>query len=269
MDLSVVIPSYRDPLLIKTIDSLLENSELGKDLEIIAVLDGYEPDFELKQDPRVKYIKLGRNRGMRGAINAGVSLAKGKFIGRMDEHCLVVKGWDKVLTDQCQENWIISPRRYFLDPIKWEVMKDEGHVDYERLVIQDMGNGVRKFSGQPWRDRTKERENVSPDENQAIQGSFWVMPKKWWDEHIGELQTEGYGPTYQDSVEVCMKTWKAGGKLMLTKDTWYAHKHRSFPRTHNEGSPENPSNREAGWTYALSIWEQYYLNELLPKWSAS
>ena len=60
----MIIPGYRDPLLIKTIDSLLESSELGDKLEIIAVLDGYWPDFELRGDPRVKYIHLGKNRGM-------------------------------------------------------------------------------------------------------------------------------------------------------------------------------------------------------------
>jgi hypothetical protein len=146
-------------------------------------------------------------------------------------------------------------------------MPEEGYVDFERLVIQDMGNGVRKFSGQKWNERSKKLENVMVAENQALQGSFWVMPRKWWNEIIGgELQTEGYGPTYQDSVEVCMKTWKAGGELLLTKNTWYSHKHRRFPRTHNEGSPENPSRREESWTYALSVWEDYYKNELLPKW---
>ena len=73
--LSVVIPSYKAPLLVKTIDSLLVNSELGDQLEIIAVLDGYWPEFELRGDPRVRYIHLGQNRGMRGAINAGVLIS--------------------------------------------------------------------------------------------------------------------------------------------------------------------------------------------------
>ena len=38
--LSCILPSYKDPLLIKTIDDLLLNSELGDQLEIIAVFDG-------------------------------------------------------------------------------------------------------------------------------------------------------------------------------------------------------------------------------------
>ena len=261
--LSVIIPSYKDPLLQKTINSLLENAE--GEIEVIAVLDGYYPPSEqIVDDKRVKYLHLGKNRGMRGAINAGMAIAKGEFMMRLDEHCMFGKGYDKILTEACKPNQIMTARRYFLDPVKWEVM-DLPYVDYEKLVIQNAGNGVRKFSGQPWRSRDKKHKNITVDETTAMQGSMWIIPHKWWDEVIGELQTEGYGPTYQDSVEVTMKTWQAGGKLMLHKGTFFAHKHRSFPRTHQEGSPENRSNREDSWAYALKIWEKYYEEVIRPR----
>lgn len=265
MILSVIIPCYKDPLLIKTIQSLLANSELGEDLEIIAVFDGFIPSFDLIEDDRVKYIYLGTNRGMRGAINAGVRVARGKFIMRLDEHCHFDKGYDKKMTDTCKENQIMTAKRYFLDPIRWMVM-DIPPILCEKLVIQTMENGVRKFSGQNWKSRVDKLKGEPIIEAQAMQGSMWIMPHKWWDMHIKELQTEGYGPTYQDSVEVCMKTWKAGGNLVFNNMTWYAHKHRSYPRTHQEGSKENPSNREQSWKYALDMWEDYYKNELLPSW---
>jgi len=265
--LSVVLPSYADPLIHPTIDSLLENSQLGDALEIIVVLDGRWPVTPIKNDKRVRVLHRGSNGGMRESINSGMAIARGEFVGRMDEHCLVGPGYDKILTDDCLPNTIISPRRYFLDPTKWKIMEELGYVDYERLVIQNVGNGIRKFAGQKWKSRTKERANIMVDENQALQGSFWVMPKKIWDNVVGgELRTDILGPTYQDSVEVCMANWKAGGKLLLTKNTFYAHKHRSFPRVHQEGSPENPSNREASWTASLNMFEDYYKNELLPRW---
>src|SRR3990172_7141735 len=123
MRLSVVIPSYRDPLLVRTIDSLLAGSELGSDVEIVAVLDGYWPiGWELRGDPRVRYVHLGANRGMRGAINAGVAVARGEFILRSDQHCMFAPGYDKVLARDCQPNWIMTCTRYFLDPVKWERM---------------------------------------------------------------------------------------------------------------------------------------------------
>lgn len=265
MKLSVVIPSYKDPLLIKTIDSILGASELGDRLEIIAVLDGYWPSFDLRIDPRVRYVHLGGNRGMRGAINAGVAVARGEFIMRTDEHCLYAPGFDKAMTDVCQPNWIMTARRFFLDPVKWQPM-DLPHVDYEKLVIQGEPGGVQKFAGQRWPRRARTRAHKTIDETMAMQGSFWIMPRAWWQQVIGELQTEGYGPLYQDSHEMVFKTWQAGGKLVLHKGTWFAHKHRSFSRTHNNGSPENPSNNEACWAYSLSVWRDYYETEIRPRW---
>lgn len=260
--LSVVIPSYKDPILVKTINSLLENSQLGDKLEVIPVLDGYWPTFELPEDERVRYVHLGRNRGMRGAINAGIDVARGEFLMRTDEHCAFGPGYDKILTDTCEPNWIVTAKRFALDVDKWEVMQDVEPVECEKLVIQ----GGVKFSGRPWKERSEEFKDVPIYETMAMQGSMWVMPRKWWDDVISELQTEGYGPLIQDSHEMVFKAWKASGKLMLNKHTWFAHRHRSFGRTHSNGTKENPAKQDEGYAYALKVWGDYYQNEIRPKW---
>jgi glycosyltransferase involved in cell wall biosynthesis len=257
--LSIVIPCYKDPYVNKMITDILEHSELGDKLEVIPVLDGCW--MNIVQDPRVVVLHLGKNSGMREAINAGVRIARGEFLLRGDAHCAFAQGFDKVLTDSCQPNWIMTATRYFLDPIKWERM-DIRPVNYEKLVIQE---GF-KFAGQRWKERDEERKDIMIDETMAMQGSMWIMPHAWWDKVIGELQTEGYGPAYQDSHEMIFKTWKAGGKMMLNKNTWFAHKHRSFARSHNEGTPENPWIREKSWAYALQVWGDYYKNEICPRW---
>ncbi len=251
--LSVIIPSYKDPLLHKTIDSLLENSE--GEIEIVVVLDGYWPTTPIKDDKRIRIIHLGKNRGMRGAINAGVLISRGEFIMRVDEHQVFGKGYDRILTETCQDNWIVTPRRFFLDPVKWEVM-DITFVDTMDLKIRG-----GKFTGVD----NKRINDIMIEESQAMQGSCWVMKRSWWDKVIGELQTEGYGPLIQDSHEMVFKTWKAGGKLMVNKNTWHAHKHRNFPRTHNNGSPENPAKNDEGYAYALKVWGDYY-NEISKIW---
>jgi GT2 family glycosyltransferase len=262
MKLSVVIPSYKDPLLIKTIGSLLATSELGDQLEVIAVWDGYYPSFQLIDDPRVRYVHLGKNRGMRGAINAGVAVARGEFLMRTDEHCLFAQGFDKAMTDACRPNWIMTARRYFLDPVQWKVMESEPPVDYEKLVVQ----GGVKFAGQRWMERGRRRHHKLIDKTMAMQGSCWVMPRQWWKDVIGELQTEGYGPLTQDSHEMVFKTWQARGELMLHKGTWFAHKHRSFSRTHNGGTPENPADTKASGAYCLKVWQEYYETQVRTRW---
>lgn len=245
----------------KTVQSLLDNSELGDQLEIIVVWDGFYPSYELIEDPRVRYVHLGQNVGMRGAINAGVRVARGEFLLRSDEHCMFAPGFDKAMTDACRSNWIMTATRYFLDPIKWEKMDIEP-VGYEKLVVQ----GGKKFAGQRWPERDEERKAMPLDKTMAMQGSCWVMPRQWWKDVIGELQTEGYGPLIQDSHEMVFKTWKAGGHLILNKRTWFAHKHRSFSRTHNNGTKENPANCDDGYKYAIKIWGDYYNNVICKKW---
>ena len=259
MKLSAVIPSWKDPYLAKTVQSILDNADC--DVEVIVVYDGYWPTVGLPDDKRVIQLHLGKNRGMRGAINAGVLVSTGDFIMRTDEHCMFAKGFGKILTEQCEPNWIVTARRYFLDPIKWEAM-DLQPVEHEKLVIQE----GKKFSGQPWRTRDEQQKDVAISETMAMQGSFWIMPRKWWNEVIGELQTEGYGPLIQDSHEMVFKTWKAGGKLMLNKNTWFAHRHRDFGRTHQMGTKENPANCDDGYAYALKVWKEYYDNEIRPRW---
>lgn len=253
--LSVIIPSYKDPLLHKTIDSILDSAE--GEIEIIVVLDGYWPETPIKDDPRIRIVHKGKREGMREAINTGVSLARGEFIMRTDEHCMFAKGFDKIMTESCEPNWIMTATRYFLDPVKWEVMDIPPFI-HEKLKIRE-----GKFEGQRWPSRDEALKDEPVSETMAMQGSFWVMPKKWWDEVIIKLDTELYGEMYQDQHEMIFKTWKAGGKMMVNKNTWFAHKHYSFPRTHRYGSQKD----EPKINKCIEIWSDYYEKEIKPKWN--
>jgi len=267
MTLSVIIPSYKDPFLNKTIEDILQNSGLGDDIEIIVVFDGYWGTP--LADNRIRYVHLGRNRGMRGAINAGVSVARGTYLMRTDEHCKYAPGFAKEMLSVIQPNWIMTAKRYFLDPYKWEVMDVEPFI-YEKLKIRSNEDGSDvKFEGQRWKSRDRERKDIMVDETFAFQGSFWIMPHQWWKDVIKELQTEGYGPHLQDSHEMHFKTWQAGGKIIVDKNTWFAHKHWTFNRTHQNGTPENPAEAEKSFKYALDTWKEYYLKEINPRQHAS
>jgi len=259
MRLSVIIPSYKDELLRKTVDSLLENSGIGSELEIIVVMDGWWINPPLKPDKRVKIIHLTANRGMRGAINAGVSIAQGEYIMRMDEHQMVGPDYDRILIDTWEkhgiaDNCIVTPRRYQLDTEQWKIM-DIPPIDYDRMIIQE---SRQKFSGLESRGTAKTRANIMIDETFGMQGSCWIMKKSHWDKVIVELDDVNYGPLYTDSIEMLFKTWKVGGKLMVNKNTWHAHRHRDFKRSHNDGSPENPSRKEEAFAYSLKTWGSYF-----------
>jgi GT2 family glycosyltransferase len=257
--LSVIIPSYKDPLVHKTIDDLL-NKATGE-IEIIVVLDGYWPDQPIIEHPRVKVLHLGKNRGMRGAINAGVLISRGGYIMRVDEHQIFGEGYDTILKESCRPHYIVTPRRYFLDAKEWKIMDELPPVDYMKLEVVNYGRG-KKFSGTGWPRRTIKRKRALVDSTMAMQGSCWLMRRSWWDEVIGELQSEGYGTHYQDSHEMVFKTWQAGGHLMVNKNTWHAHRHRKFPRTHSYGGAV----ADACFKYSLDTWKDYYEKEVVPQW---
>jgi glycosyltransferase involved in cell wall biosynthesis len=252
--LSVIIPSHNDIYLHKTIDSIIENS--AGDIEIIPVIDGYELNTPLRDDPRIHPVVNDTNVGMRESINRGIKSASGEYLMRTDEHCVFGERFDQIILDTIQDNWIVVPRRYALDPVKWEVM-DVAPIDYEKLKIVQYGRG-RKFSGIPWNKKSEH----DVDGTMAMQGSCWFMKKTWWEDVIVELDTELYDTHYQDSHEMIFKTWKAGGHMVLNKLTWYAHKHRTFPRTHGYGGRK----ADKCFANALEVWEDYYKNEIVPKW---
>ena len=236
-------------------------------MEIIVVLDGYWMEKPFREDANIVTVHMGKNRNMRESINTAVRLAQGKYLMRTDEHCMFAPGYDKQLVDdmekKCRKNdWIMTARRYFLNPKTWEVM-DKPYVDYEKLKVRDLGEGMHKFEGRVWNSRKKERKNKIIDETMAMQGSCWIMPKVWWDTVIGELDSERYGDMYQDSHEMQFKTWKAGGKLVVNKNTWFAHKHVSFPRTHNHPRRDYVQ----GMQNMYEDNKDYYEKEVLKKWT--
>lgn len=252
MRLSVIIPSWKDPYLIPTIRSLLDNSELEDQMEILVVLDGYWRT-DIPNDPRLKILHLGANRGMRSAINAGVRVAKGEYVARSDEHCHFSKGWDRILLETIQDDWIVYPLRYALDPEKWEIIKEIPPVGVEKLIIDKKRN---KFAGVPW----ARRETDEPlSESLAMQGSFWCLKRSLWD-RLGELPLDG--GHYGDSLDLTFGVWKLGGKLMVNRRCWYAHKFREFNRTHHLSHEE----AAVGWAHSLEKYGEYYKTVICPRW---
>jgi len=219
---------------------------MREEFEIIVVLDGYTPATPIINDPRVRVLQLEKNVGMREAINAGVNIAKGEYLMKCDEHCMFDEGMDTKILAEIQDDWVVIPRRYKLDTDKWVICEDDKEpIDYERLVI----TRPEKIGGLNWPQRAEAQKDILIDETMVFQGSCWVMSRKHWD-FIGKLQTEGYGTFAQEAIEIALKTWLSGGKVMVNKKTWYAHKHRKFGRI----SPVKNSEIEAGNKYSQDFW---------------
>lgn len=223
--LSVIIPARYELYLQQTLTDLL--AKATGDIEIIVILDGYWPQQVIIDDPRQIILHRSR-RGMRASINSAISIAKGKFIMKVDAHCMFSPGYDEVLKNNCEDNWVVIPRRYSLDVDNWCVKTGKSFVDYEYLsypygpsrYIHGEKHGLH---ARIWTDRTQKRIDKLIDENMTFQGSCWFTTKEHFIKRIGLLQEEGYGTFIGEPQEIGLKTWLGEGKVMTNKIAWYAH----------------------------------------------
>ncbi len=220
--LSIVVPSRDSRWLQKTVDDLLDKA-IAK-VEVIVVIDGYGPP-KLAKHPRLKVV-VQEHKGMREAINTGMALASGEYVMKADEHTMWDKGYDLKLIDDCEDDWVVVPRRYRLDPEKWEIIEDGRppidymFIDYPFYVPYDSTQGLH---GAEW--KRPDRADILIDDLMTFQGSAYFMSKKHW-ERLGGLDTSLYGPFTHESQEISNKTWLSGGRCVVNKKTWYAHLHK-------------------------------------------
>jgi len=242
-DVSILIPARNEIFLQHTITDLLTKAEGS--IEVIAILDGYWPSPQLINDVRLKIIHRGHSQGMRAAINAGAAIAKGKYLLKSDAHCMFAPGFDKILTEQCDKNWVVVPRRFSLDPEKWELIDNPKYpIDYMYLS--------NDLHGVPWNEKNKDPELKKKliDETMSNQGSVWFMAKDYF--HELELMDEtSYGIFWNEFQEIGLKCWLSGGRVMVNKKTWYAHWHKT---------------NEFGRGYSLSGGEQSKALAAVDRW---
>lgn len=250
---SIIIPARNEQFLIKTIQDILEKA--AGDIEIIAVLENYWPeDIAQVQDERVSYIHFGTPRGMRGAINAGVAIARGDYVMKLDAHCMLSPGFDTILSSVCRDNWVCVPTRYRLDAENWKVIED-GRPRINYLYV-DLSND--EFNGKLWQEKNKDRtlDELYIDDLIACQGSCYFMPRDHF-YAMGLLDEENYGTFRKDPQEVLFKTWTSGGRCVRVKGTreqpcWYAHLHKG--KRYGRGYHASSSDWHKGDEYVKKWW---------------
>ena len=226
--LSIIIPSRNPEYLQRTIDDLLEKAEAP--VEIIVVLDGYWPPKMIEDNSSVKVIHHGvqhYNSGMRSSINLGVQASSGKYIMKIDEHCLVDQGYDVKLLADIEDNWVVIPRRYRMDTASYIPSLDREPIDNMHLVFPYLGLAEWKW----WR---RTHNDILIDDCLGMQGSCYVMSRKHWD-WLGGLNDKQFGTFDFEAQEISFKTWLGGGRVVTNKKTWYAHAHRNRGFVRNFG----------------------------------
>ena len=237
--LSVIIPARNERFLPNTVDDIL--SKAKGDIEVIVVLNGYWPEPRLKEDSRLKVIHIplkinGHDRGMRNGINQGVAIANGEYIMKIDAHCMVGEGFDEILKADCEDDWIVVPRRYELLPETWE--RGRKKPDYMYLTPpynppdKPLPKGKERhwehgLRGRQWpaHERDPEVKEKLIDDLMTYQGSCYFLKRDYFYK-LGGLNEEIWGQFGREAQELGMNCWLSGGRTVRNKKTWYAHLHK-------------------------------------------
>lgn len=214
--LSIVIPSKNEKYLQRTIDGIFD-SAIG-DIEIIAICGS----------------------GQRDAINRAVQIAKGKYILKCDAHTLFDYGFDKKLISVCGENTVVVPRIYALDVNNWKRYEGTG-IDFFYMDWRLRHQGWPSYN-------VREESYGKTSELMCCQGNCFLMTKDMFLRLDG--LDEKHGQWGQLGVEISCKAWLSGGRMIVHKDTWFAH----WFRKHNIPYQLNSISIEKAKEYSHWLW---------------
>lgn len=255
-DLSILIPARNEMFLARTIEDILQNIEA--DTEVIAVLDGEWAEPPIPQNERVNVIYVPESVGQRAATNLAAKLSKAKYVMKVDAHCAFDKGFDRKMLEAFKksgDNVTMVPIMRNLWAFDWKCFhcgwkkyqgptpeKCEQCGKNDRIKRKMVWVGKHNpqstsycFDASPhfqyfedWKHRPqyqKDKEETRLTETMSLQGScFMATRKNYWDL---ELSDEKLGNWGNQGIEVAVKTWLSGGRVLVNHDTWYAHMFRT------------------------------------------
>lgn len=219
---SVIVPSRNERCLVQTVNDIL--AKATGDIEIIVVLDGKTKFAVPKTSAKVLLIPHTAIQGKSISINQGAAIAKGKYLLFIDAHCSVCEGFDEILQADCDDDWVVIPRLYVLE-FKTFTLKDYHHPrDYFYLAVS-WADPDPIIQSDGWSRRTLERQDGPPiDETMSLPGSLTFMTAEHFHTRLGGLAAPVVGNiSTSDWLDVIMKTWLGGGKVMVNKNVWYGH----------------------------------------------
>lgn len=243
-DLSILIPSRNEMFLKNTIENIFANIE--GNTEVIAILDGGWPIDNLADHDDLRLIYNPQSIGQRAATNQAARLSKAKYLMKCDAHCSFDKGFDIKMMREMRDDFTMAPLMKNLHAFDWVCA--DGHRRYQGPSgpCKECGKETKRdilwkakdrpksvsycFDSTPhfqyFGDYAKRPESQGEiTETMSLQGSCFMLTRdKYW--KLGVCD-ENFGSWGSQGIEVAVKTWLSGGRVMVNKKTWYAHMFRT------------------------------------------
>lgn len=244
-DLSILIPARNEEFLSRTVLEILDKKK-GK-TEILVGLDGEWADPGIPDHPDVTILYYPKSIGQRAMTNQLCRISQSKYVMKLDAHVALDEGFDVKMMEDMQDDWTLVPTMYNLWAFDWKC-KECGHRVFQNPIptcCEKCGSEVERFyiwKPNPNRptntsycfdyephfqyfSKYKKRQIGDLVETMSIQGScFMVTRERYWKQNICDEELGSWG---SQGIEVACKTWLSGGKVIVTKKTWYAHLFRT------------------------------------------
>ena len=241
-DLSILIPARNEQFLKQTIDDIF--SHIEGNTEVIVILDGQWGTEPIPDNERLTIVYHSESIGQRAATNEAARLSNAKYLMKVDAHCAFDQGFDVKMMKNMHKDWIMAPTMRNLHVFNW--VCPNGHSRYQST------SGVCKECGEPTKmdivwipkknpqstsyrfdkdlhfqywNEYKSKQKGKLVESMSLQGScFMVTRDKYFELNLCD---ENHGSWGQQGTEIACKFWLSGGKVIINKNTWYAHLFRT------------------------------------------
>ena len=266
-DLSILIPARNEMFLARTVSDIL--THLEGDTEIIAVLDGGWADPPIPDHPLLTLVHHSQSIGQRAATNEAAKLSTAKYLMKVDAHCAFDQGFDVKLMADMHDDWTMVPIMRNLHAFDW--VCENGHRRYQSpsgpcnecgqptkmdvvwIPKENPQSTAYRFDRdlhfQYWQEYKKQQRGDLV-ETMSIQGSCFMVTREKYFEL--DLCDEGHGSWGQQGTEVACKTWLSGGRVIVSKKTWYAHLFRT--QGGDFGFPYPNPGIEKAREYSRDLW---------------
>ena len=188
MSISVIVPSYRNPLYLDLcLKSIVENKTLSS-TEIVVVVDGYPSESidVLNKYPGVNVLTFDENVGMANAINAGVFQASSNYVFIVNDDQVFPRNWDgrlekaiNTIEQRCEhDKWVLTVNQ--VEPV--------GPGMYN-FPVRNLGQSTETFQYDEW---LKHEESIVENYITTTGHIFPLVVQKKWYMAIGGMD----GVTY-------------------------------------------------------------------------
>jgi len=206
---TVIIPCYMEQtwMVQRTVDSLLENAR--GPIEIYVVYDG-----ECGEHIGGATVHRLANRvGQRVITNMVAGQTTGKYIMRMDGHCLMSPDWDARMKESCVDGTLVTTCFDTLD-------KDFNKVGQDNAFVKLFPTMREKF-GRNWKSIP---ERQTEEETMTITGTAFMMNRSDFYRLGGhDISLGVFGGI---GAEWALKFWLTGGRVIIRTDVVCYHHFR-------------------------------------------